>query len=295
MNNPNLHQIRLTIDSLDISTEEKDLLLKQIQKVEKEFVSNEFKINRILKDKEIAVNLLNASVADLEKNLIQTRLSYEALEQFSNIASHDLKTPLRSISGYAQLLKRRYQGKLDSDADEFIGFIVNGVKHMNDIICDLLEFSRTPQKNQQKVMVDLNEVIHSVKINLTDDLKLGKVLITAEALPIIKGHHSSIVQLFQNLISNSIKFCEQEDIKIEIFAEKKSKHWQFLISDNGIGIDPSFETKVFEPFQRLNPSKPGLGMGLAISKKIIQSHQGKIWFEANPKGGTHFYFTISDN
>jgi light-regulated signal transduction histidine kinase (bacteriophytochrome) len=295
MNNPNIHQIRLTIDSLDISTEEKDLLLRQIQKVEKELVSNEFKINRILKDKEIAVNLLNASVSDLEKNLIQTRLSYEALEQFSNIASHDLKTPLRSISGYAQLLKRRYQGKLDNDADEFIGFIVNGVKHMNDIICDLLEFSRTPQKNQQKVMVDLNEVIHTVKINLQDEIKLGKVLIKAEALPIVKGHHSGIVQLFQNIISNSIKFCEQEDIIIEISAEKKLKHWQFLVSDNGIGIDPSFSSKVFEPFQRLNPSKPGLGMGLAISKKIIQSHQGKIWFEANPSGGSHFYFTISDN
>jgi light-regulated signal transduction histidine kinase (bacteriophytochrome) len=163
MNNPNIHQIRQTIDSLDITEEEKDLLLKQVQKIEKELVSNEFKINRILKDKEIAINLLNASVVDLEKNLIQTRLSYEALEQFSNIASHDLKTPLRSIAGYAQLLQRRYQGKLDSDADDFIGFIVNGVKHMNDIICDLLEFSRTPQKNQQKVMVDMNEVLRTVK------------------------------------------------------------------------------------------------------------------------------------
>jgi two-component system, chemotaxis family, sensor kinase Cph1 len=295
MNNPHTQQIRSTIDSLNISEEEKDLLLKQIQKVDKELVSNEFKINRILKDKEIAINLLNASVSDLEKNLVQTRLSYEALEQFSNIASHDLKTPLRSIAGYAQLLQRRYQGKLDSDADDFIGFIVNGVKHMNDIICDLLEFSRTPQKNQQKVVVDMNEVLHTVKINLQDEINLGKVLIIAEALPQIKGHHSGIVQLFQNLVSNSIKFCEQEDIKIKISAEKKSKHWQFLIADNGVGIDATFENKVFEPFQRLNPSKPGLGMGLAISKKIIQSHQGKIWFEPNPEGGTHFYFTISDN
>jgi light-regulated signal transduction histidine kinase (bacteriophytochrome) len=295
MNNPNTQQIRLTIDALNLSVEERDLLLKQLQKVDKEFVANEFKINRILKDKEIAINLLNASVIDLEKNLVQTRLSYEALEQFSNIASHDLKTPLRSIAGYAQLLQRRYKGKLDSDADDFIGFIVNGVKHMNDIICDLLEFSRTPQKNQQKVKVDLNEVISTVKLNLTDEINLRKVQIDAEAMPHIKGHHSGIVQLFQNLIANSIKFCEKEEIKISISAEKQGQHWQFMIVDNGVGIDASFENKVFEPFQRIITNKPGLGMGLAISKKIVQSHGGKIWFQPNPSGGTQFYFTLSEN
>jgi light-regulated signal transduction histidine kinase (bacteriophytochrome) len=295
MNNPSTEQLRLSIESLSLSNEERELLIKQLQKIDKEFIFNEFKINRISKDKEIATNLLNASVADLEKNLVQTRLSYEALEQFSNIASHDLKTPLRSIAGYAQLLQRRYKGKLDEDADEFIGFIVNGVKHMNDIICDLLEFSRTPQKNQQKVQVELNEVLELVKVNLQDELKIRKVSIKTESLPAIKGHQSGIIQLFQNLIANAIKFCEKEEILISIEVEKQNNHWLFNISDNGIGIDRAFEHKVFEPFQRLDINKPGLGMGLAISKKIVQSHNGKIWFQQKPEGGTNFYFTLSDN
>jgi light-regulated signal transduction histidine kinase (bacteriophytochrome) len=294
MNNPNTQQIRSTLESLNISDEDRTLLQKQLQKIDKEFVANEFKINRILKDKEIAINLLNASVLDLEKNLVETRLSYEALEQFSNIASHDLKTPLRSISGYAQLLQRRYKGKLDNDADEFINFIVNGVNHMNDIICDLLEFSRTPQKNQQKTYVDLNDALKDVKINLQKEINLQKVIITHENLPTVIGHQSGIIQLFQNLIANSIKFCEQDEILISISAEKQAKHWQFKISDNGIGIDSAFEIKIFEPFQRLNTNKPGLGMGLAICKKIVQAHGGKIWFQPEEKGGTHFYFTLSD-
>ena len=318
------------IETISIAPDELEMIRRQIKAIEKETVKQNFMINRTIKDKEIAINLLNTSVENLEdanrllsnqneeiiqinaelkhqKHLLEDTAkktkqalrdlthSYEALEQFSYIASHDLKTPLRSIAGYAQLLQRRYVGQLDSSADEFIGFIVNGIKNMNDIICDLLEYSRTSIKNQPKAVTDFGIVLKKVEVNLRDEIAQCGASLGVGLLPTLTVFDSSIQQLFQNLIGNALKFRRHDTpVKIEVQSERLADAWQFNVSDNGIGIDAAYHHKIFQPYQRLHTELPGMGMGLAICKKIVQMHHGDFWVKSILGEGSTFYFTIPD-
>lgn len=294
------------VAALSIDEADKAAILKNIKACEKELIRRDFKIKRTLTDKAIAVNLLKTSVDELEarkaelslqnqqieENLRQLEMSYQELEQFSYIASHDLKSPLRNIASYAQLLSRRYQGQLDEQADEFINFIVKGAKHMDEIIRDLLEYSKSARENDF-VKTDLNNTLEVVKFNLQQEIAENNARIEIEQLPELCINKSAVSQLFQNLIGNAIKFKGDEPPVISVSCHPQENHWLFKVADNGVGMDETFQQKAFLPFQRINNlDRPGTGMGLAICKKVVKMHKGDIWYESKRGEGTTFNFTI---
>lgn len=230
----------------------------------------------------------------LKKNLKALERSYKDLEQFSYIASHDLKSPLRTIASYAQLLKRRYEGQIDETADEFIRFIVMGANHMNDIICDLLEYSKAGGREADFSKTNLNNTLEIVKFNLRQEIIENQAEVVHQSMPELKVNKSSMLQLFQNLIANAIKFRKLETAPvIDIRSHREKDLWHFVVKDNGVGMDEVFQDKAFLPFQRLNNrERPGTGMGLAICKKIIKMHNGNIWYHSRQGQGTAFHFTI---
>lgn len=308
-----------------VSDEEKKLLLKMFKKMDKERFRNEFMVMRTLKDKEIATNILNATIKDLnihkkevediniqlseqktiieeksrtlEENLQKLELSYKELEQFSYIASHDLKSPLRTISSFAQLLKRRYYNKIDQDANEFIEFIVSGVQQMNDVIRNSLEYAKVGKDESIPEPTDLNTVLGLVQLNLKEEIEDNKAqIIIPEHLPTIFANKTSMLQLFQNLINNAIKFRKGITPIITIsFKQKNETEWEFQVADNGIGMNEIYQERAFMPFKRITQDQPGQGIGLAICKKIVENHSGKITFKSTESVGTTFIFTFPMN
>ncbi len=232
----------------------------------------------------------------LEENLKKLELSYKELEQFAYIASHDLKSPLRTISNFAQLVKRRNYDILDIESKEFVDFIVSGAKQMHEVICDSLEYSRVGNNENSFRKTDLNNILEIVRFNLKKEIEEKRATIESVQLPTINVNKTSVLQLFQNLICNSIKFSNGVKPFIEISCEKIEKGFEFKLSDNGIGMDESYRDKAFLPFQRLNDmEKPGTGIGLAICKKIVKMHGGDISFQSKRGHGTTFVFTLFDN
>lgn len=219
--------------------------------------------------------------------------SNKELEQFAYVASHDLREPLRTVSSYVQLLESRYKNKLDNDADEFIKYAVDGVQRMDKLINDLLSYSRV-RKTDEIEWVDCSEIVKTVITNIGDIIHENKVQIVVDKLPTIRSNSLQMTQLFQNLIVNAIKFHGNKPPKITISAKEREKEWLFSIQDNGIGIDEKYAQKIFVVFQRLHTRNEyeGTGIGLAICKKIVEQHGGKIWFESKTNQGTTFYFTI---
>jgi signal transduction histidine kinase len=222
------------------------------------------------------------------------RRSNAELEQFAYVASHDLQEPLRMVSSYMQLLKRRYQGKLDNDADEFIAFAVDGAARMQQLINDLLTFSRVGTRGRLMGLSSCEKVLAEALMNLQVAIDENRAIITHDPLPTIFCDQPQLVQLFQNLVGNSIKFRGQQAPKIHISAKREESEWVFSICDNGIGLDPKFGERIFEIFQRLHSrtAYPGTGIGLAICKRIVQRHAGRIWVESKPGAGATFYFTL---
>ncbi len=228
-------------------------------------------------------------------NLVdELKRSNKELEQFAYVASHDLQEPLRMVSSFTQLLERQYKDKLDADADEYINYAVNGAKRMQLLINDLLAFSRVATRGEEFAEVDINEVLEQAIFDLEIAIEENNVIVTNDTMPIICADHSQMVQLFQNLIGNAIKYHSEKTPRINISAKEEEGEWVFLVSDNGIGIDPEYHERIFQIFQRLHEIHvySGTGIGLAICKKIVERHGGCIWVDSEIGEGATFYFSI---
>lgn len=235
---------------------------------------------------------------NLKKSMVELKRSNAELEQFAYVASHDLQEPLRMVASYTELLEKRYKDKLDDDANDFIHYAVDGAHRMQNLINDLLQFSRVGTRARPFVDTDCNLVVEIALTNLKEVISETRTKIHYDNLPTIKADESQLIQLFQNLVHNAIKFRDKKDPEIEITAQKQEPFWLFSIHDNGIGIDPEYKDRIFMIFQRLHARSeyPGSGIGLAICKKIVERHNGKIWFESNGQNqGTTFYFTIDEH
>ena len=219
--------------------------------------------------------------------------SNKELEQFAYVASHDLQEPLRMVSSFTQLLSMRYKDKLDTEAQEFIKFAVDGAVWMQNLINALLEYSRVETRGKKLVATDMHEVLGQTINNMSTKIKEKAALITNDHLPVIQADAGQMVQLLQNLIGNAIKFCEKSPV-VHISAAEEKDQYIFKIKDNGIGIEPQYFEKIFQIFQRLHPKEEygGTGIGLAVCKRIVERHGGKIWVESKPGEGTSFIFTI---
>jgi signal transduction histidine kinase len=233
--------------------------------------------------------MLKAKTLDLER-------SNQELEQFAYVASHDLQEPLRMINSYVQLLANRYKDKLDSDANEFIHYAVDGSNRMRNLINSLLEFSRV---NRIKPFgwMDTDKVVEEVLIDLSAQIRENTATIEYAGLPEIFGDQVLIGQLFQNLIGNAIKFRGEAQPEITVSCQERKDDYLFAVKDNGIGIKKEYSEKIFVIFRRLHGMEryPGTGIGLSICKKIVERHGGKIWVDSDPGKGATFYFTVRRN
>jgi PAS domain S-box-containing protein len=230
----------------------------------------------------------------LKKKTEELARSNKELEQFAYVASHDLQEPLRMVTSYVQLLSRRYEGKLDGNADEFIAYAVDGATRMQRLINDLLTYSRVGTKGKEFEPTDCERVFeHSLK-NLQVAIEEQEAVITHDPLPTVMADHVQLGQLFQNLIGNAIKFRGKEAPHIHLSARSNGNGWLFSVRDNGIGIALEYAERIFIIFQRLHNREeyPGTGIGLAVCKKIVERHGGHIWVESDPGKGATFYFTI---
>jgi light-regulated signal transduction histidine kinase (bacteriophytochrome) len=230
----------------------------------------------------------------LKLKLEELARSNEELEQFAYVSSHDLQEPLRMITSYLQLLQRKYQGNLDDKADKYIHFAVDGASRMQNLINDILEYSRVTRTSREPKFTNCKFILNQALAGLKVVIKENKATISHDTLPDIMVDPTQLVQVLQNLILNGIKFHGEETPKIHITAEKKASEWVFSVHDNGIGIDPQYSEKIFEVFKRLHTREryPGTEIGLAVCKKIIERQGGHIWVESELGKSSTFYFTL---
>jgi PAS domain S-box-containing protein len=240
---------------------------------------------------------LAVTAAELRTRAVELERSNADLEQFAYVASHDLSEPLRTVGGFVQLLGKRYAGKLDADADEFIGYAVDGVNRMQKLIDDLLAFSRTGRGDRELTEVDCAATAARAADVLAGQIAETGAEVEIGPLPRVRGDERELGQLFQNLISNSLKFHGAKPPRVELSAEAEDdgRRWRFAVADNGIGIEPRHGDRIFKMFQRLHgrDAYPGTGIGLAICKKIVEHHNGRIWVEPSADGGSVFRFTLA--
>ncbi len=248
--------------------------------------------------------LVSAAIRDAtERKEAQDRLELYAkqlqrsnleLQQFAYVASHDLQEPLRAVATFCDLLRRRYRGRLDEEADQWIEFAVDGARRMQTLIQDLLAYSRLESRAGPIAPVDCEAVFGRAVANLGSAIEETAACITHDPLPTLEGDFGQLVQLFQNLLGNAIKFRSSEPVRIHVSAEQSGDGWRFSVRDNGIGLDPKYAERIFELFKRLHPADeyPGSGIGLAICRKVVERHGGRIWVQSQPGVGSTFYFTI---
>ncbi|MEH2349326.1 MAG: GAF domain-containing protein [Nostoc sp.] len=260
---------------------------------------------------QIGIALSQAQLLEKETQQSQELVRSNAeLEQFAYVASHDLQEPLRMVTSYLQLLERRYKNQLDANADQFITYAVDGARRMQTLINDLLNYSRVSTRGQPFKLVDCDVILRSAIANLQIAIADCKAIVTHDPLPKVMADSTQLTQVFQNLIGNAIKFCQNQQPQIHIGVAKPNANldgenlnsipsvdeWLFWICDNGIGLESQYAERIFIIFQRLHgrDKYPGTGIGLAICKKIIERHGGRIWVESKPGQGSTFYFTIPD-
>jgi len=230
----------------------------------------------------------------LQQITAEMQRSNTELEQFAYVISHDLQEPLRMISSYTQLLAKRYGKKLDDDADEFIGYAVDGAKRMQTLLHGLLEYSRVGTRGKPFSAVNCEHVVKQAMTNLKIAIEECNASVNYDTLPTVMGDEGQLVRLFQNLIGNAIKFRREEAPQVHISAQRRNNIITFTVKDNGLGIDPQHSQSIFEIFRRLHTTEeyPGTGMGLAICKKIVERHGGHISVQSQPGQGSTFYFSI---
>jgi PAS domain S-box-containing protein len=240
-------------------------------------------------------NELEIKVRELDNAITDLKRSNQELEQFAYVASHDLQEPLRMVSSYTQLLERRYKDQLDQDARDFIFFAVDGANRMQHLINDLLDYSRVTTRGKPFVKLDLSTVLGHAIANLQKKVQETGAMIVNDDLPFVYGDEVQLVRVFQNLLDNAMKFRGADPPRINVSAKTFDEKIQISITDNGIGIDKIYSDRVFTIFQRLHTKieYPGTGIGLAICKRTIERHGGKIWFESEPGKGTTFSFTLN--
>jgi PAS domain S-box-containing protein len=254
------------------------------------------KITRDITERKRAEEALSAQATDLAR-------SNADLERFAYVASHDLQEPLRMVASYVELLGRRYKGKLDRDADDFIAYAVDGARRMQHLIHDLLAYAKLGAEKKRFHPTNCETVFQQTLMNLQGAMEESAATITHDPLPIVMANESQLVQLFQNLIGNAIKFHGPQFPRIHASAEHQASstpsakgYWLFSVRDNGIGIDPEDAQRIFEIFQRLHDrgKYAGTGIGLAVCKKIVEGHGGRVWVDSQAGHGSTFYFTIPD-
>jgi len=242
------------------------------------------------------IGIVGVSVDITERKRAEEELqrSNAELQQFAYVASHDLQEPLRMVSSYTQLLAECYQGQLDAQADKFIAFATEGATRMQQLLEDLLDYSRVSRRPQPFEPINCTTILKDVLTDLAVTMQESSAVVTADSLPTVLGDRTQLRQLLQNLISNAIKFRREEPPVVHISAEPQEDFWLFTVRDNGIGIDPQFAERIFVLFQRLHSRQeyPGTGIGLAICKKIVERHAGRIWVESHLGEGSTFYFTL---
>ncbi len=261
---------------------------------------------------ELKALLVERKRAEQERDRLVAELqrSNKELEQFASAASHDLQEPLRVISGFARLVEERYKGKLDQKADDFIGNIVDGAARMHRLIGDLLDYSRVTTRGKPFKPVDCNDALQKALANLRTAIDEAGAEITAGPLPVVPADETQLVRLFQNLVGNAVKYRRREEaprvqVSAGIVPDRREqaaraagpeKGWLFLVRDNGIGIESRNFERIFEIFQRLHPRSdyPGTGIGLAICKKIVERHGGRIWVESEFGKGSSFFFILTE-
>ena len=222
--------------------------------------------------------------------------SNEDLQQFAYVASHDLQEPLRNVASCLQMLEKEYKNKLDANGEQYINYAVEGAVRMKTLILDLLAYSRVVTKGKAPERTDCEQILERVLKNLSLSITETGAVITHDALPTVLADDTQLLQVFQNLIQNAVKFRREAPPQVHLSAVRNKNEWLFSIKDNGIGIESRHLDRIFVIFQRLHKRSEydGTGMGLAISKKIVERHGGQIWAESQPGTGTTFYFTIPE-
>ena len=251
-------------------------------------------VARDITGRKIMEDQLQNALESRNKLLVELIRSNKELEQFAYAASHDLQEPLRMVSNFLQLLKKRYKGKLDDDAEEFIHYAVDGAQRMQLLINDLLTYSRLNTRDKEFEEIDMEKVLDESLLNLKLSIEESGAKITHHQLPMITADHSQMVLVLQNLIRNAVKFRAENKPEIKVTTEARDDHWVFCVSDNGIGIDPQHKNRVFKVFQRLHnmDQYPGTGIGLSICQKIVIRHGGEIWVDSELGKGSKFCFSI---
>jgi signal transduction histidine kinase len=251
-------------------------------------------VNRMRKRILAELSALRAAHADLEARTEDLQRSNAELEQFAYVASHDLQEPLRKVASFCQLLQRRYAGRLDAKADEYIEHAVDGAKRMQALINDLLAFSRVGRTAQRREPVSCAVLLAQAWANLAPEVRRTHATIEVGELPVVLGEATLLTAVFQNLINNALKFRSDDPPRVSVSARRDGADWLFSFSDNGIGIEPEYADRIFVIFQRLHDraTYPGTGIGLAMVKKIIEYHGGRIWLDTTVTTGARFWFTL---
>ncbi|NIP85697.1 MAG: GHKL domain-containing protein [Planctomycetales bacterium] len=240
--------------------------------------------------------VVDQRTAELQEANAQLRHSNQDLEQFAYVASHDLQEPLRAVAGFCSLLKNKYEGALDERGKKYVDFAVDGAHRMQKLLLGLLEYSRVNTRPVHRLRADCNQLLSEALENLRVPMTDSGAVVAHDPLPTIRADPTQIVQLLQNLVGNAIKYCDQDPPRIQVAAQRHAQDWTFSVSDNGIGINPDQCERVFVIFQRLHTREAyeGTGIGLAICKRIVERHHGRMWVDSTPGEGSTFFFTIPD-